>query len=196
MVGKLKAFDMIWCIGEALAAMKRKCLAKADTMLMMRDERHGRMHVRFVACGPDQPYISGFLGQSRDHTPDSLGIVAATEQVYKNICTKYFGLPNGKPEFDAELYNHLCKITEAVAIDSASNEVVAAKDMCTPFGDKPALFPNCSHILRDAPPSARRVLSRLWKADTVMANLFGLLCHDRDAIAQICLLYTSPSPRD
>ena len=74
-----------------------------------------------------------------------------------------------KPQFHPDLYDHVRNQMEAISIDSAENEVVSARDMsrAKEDGGEPD-FKNCVHILRDAAHSARRVLSRLFRADAVL----------------------------
>eukprot|EP00973_Karenia_brevis_P016206 2218393-Karenia_brevis.AAC.1 len=158
----------------------------------MRDERHGRMHVRYClttsSCGGldshhSRAKFTGFLGQSRGHKPDAIGLTDATVDVVKAACTARRQPPPVcsnlrkacHPIFDEDLFDHVSNRIEAISVDSAENEVVSARDMSTPKPDgTPAPFRNCVHILRDAAHSARRLLSRLFKVDEVLDYTFQL----------------------
>ena len=148
----------------------------ADTFNLIRDERNNRMHVRFSVAA--RRLISescckaaGFLGQSRDHKPDAIGIMEATIIVFKMFCTKYANPPANSAvttEYDEALFKRMLEILEAITIDSAENEVVSAKDInrIKPANSKEVI------VIRDAAHCIRRVLSRLFRADAVLSYVF------------------------
>ena len=70
--------------------------------------------------------------------------------------------------FDNTLFAEVCNKVEAVTLDSAASEVLSARDMSTQHEGAAADFPNAKHVLRDAAHNARRVLSRLFDADSVL----------------------------
>ena len=163
-----KSNSMLWTMAEAQRDVRREELSVASCINILRDERHGRMHVRFRSGVEYQPGISkGYLGQSRGHHSDAIGLTQATVGVFRCACTSREHPPPGahvEPMFHEDTFRHACDVTEAISIDSAENEVVSAWDMSRDHDGLPAPFPNCMHVLRDLPHSARRVLSRLWKA--------------------------------
>ena len=171
-----KANDMLWCLNEANADIKRAHLRDADTINILRDERHSRMHIRFRCVGSGPETHAGYLGQARGNDPSAIGITAATVGVFKDVCTVRANPPNNAkmviPFFDQPLFEHATEAVEAISIDSAENEVVSANDMCTARNGEAAPFPNCRHPLRDAAHSSRRILSRLFKADETLAFVF------------------------
>lgn len=178
-----KANAMLWCINEGHGDTKRDHLRKAETLNIIRDERHSRMHIRYRCIGGDEPDVNlGYFGQSRGHEPDAIGLTDGTVNVYRNVCTSRANAPKGAvvtPFFDKPLFDHSRSVTEAVSIDSAENEVVSVKDMSARKvdGSDPD-FENASHILRDAVHSSRRVLSRLFKACPRLNyafNFFGMI---------------------
>jgi hypothetical protein len=165
-----KADQMLWTLNEARGDVKRDILRNAEVISVLRDERHGRMHVR-ARC-TDEKTDAFYLGQSRGHNPDALGLTEATVNVVRAVCTERANPPKGavvEPHFDKKLFVDTKNKVEGVSIDSAENEVVSARDMSTrkPDGSAPE-FPNAAHTLRDAAHSARRILGRLWKADSVL----------------------------
>ena len=134
------------------------------------------MHVRFSVAGKELinkscHRLAGFLGQSRHHKPDSIGIMEATIAVFKKFCTKYADAPHNvavEPQFLESDFEHCLAILEAIAIDSAENEVVSAKDInkLKPENSKEVI------VIRDAAHCARRILSRLFRADPVVWYTF------------------------
>ena len=123
------------------------------------------------ACFSPFSFISP--GQCRSFEPDAIGLTAATVEVCRSACSKRVKPPEGAvlPEagtFDNTLFAEVCNKVEAVTLDSAASEVLSARDMSTQHEGAAADFPNAKHVLRDAAHNARRVLSRLFDADSVL----------------------------
>ena len=198
-LGRKKSECMLWSLGEALLRRKQAKLRNARVLCIMRDERLGRLHLRFRCVDGSLDVSQGYLGQHRSFESSSTGINAATRDILIDFCTQWKGVPPHPSSdcelresvFDEALYSHICKIFEAIAIDSASNEVTAARD-CHSVVDNMILqtwqrndFIYCKFILRDSAHAARRVLSRPWKADEVMSDILGLLCQWKDSLPQL-----------
>ena len=149
-------------------------------------------HVRFRAASADTAKISSeFLGQARDFDASSLGLNEATMQVIKTFCTKWAGLPERLIDksilqpvtvFDEGLFKHFTSKVEGFATDSAENEVTATKDLSL---DALEFKAKKKFILRDGTHSARRVITRPWKADAAMGDLMGFLFKWKDSIGQL-----------
>jgi hypothetical protein len=177
-----KVQRILWCVDDAVADIRRDLIKRAECSCIMRDERHHRMHLRYSIGVLGEPAVTGFLGQSRDHRPDAIGLSEATVEILKTASTKYNDPPKGalvEPQFDKEAYDKSCKTLEAVSIDSAENEVVSVSDMVE--------LPMFGRIftLRDLPHGSRRVLSRLYKADKTLEHCFGFFAHWKDSPSQI-----------
>ena len=170
-IGQKKANNMLWCLGEALAEGNRKSISESSVLCLMRDERHGRLHVRFRAVSENLEVVSGYLGQSVGHSQDALSILQATSDICRQACMRNSSPPEEShlaEVFDDALFEHMREIIEAISVDSASNEVAAVADMSMSWHpDMPKFAPNCKHLLRDSAHSARRLLERLWRADEV-----------------------------
>ena len=157
-----KANMMLWCMDQGINDSKRELFSQCELLNLIRDERNGRMHLRYRSGASDMPVNSNYFGQSRGHAPDALGLTEATLQCFKALATSraHCPEPRVKARFDQSLFDESCKKVEAISIDSAENEVVSATDM-----KDTGHFPNCKFILRDSAHCARRLMSRLWKAD-------------------------------
>ena len=191
-VARDKAQRMLWCLAESYAEVRRSIFKTAVVLNFKRDERMTRLHAKFTAVSADCEYHTGFFGQVRGGPGDAIGVNASTRRLYKDACTKYLNPPVGaavKSEFLHEDFKHLCAITEALSVDSAPNEITAAQDMLStdPVAIKLDLgfLPNCKWLLRDIPHSFRRILSRLWAADSIMEDVVGLFCHWRTSPSQL-----------
>jgi hypothetical protein len=174
-LGCQKAKAMLWCLAQARDDDKRDALRLAEVMVIMRDERKKRMHIRFNCACPEEVSLHdkcGFLGQRRDHQPDAYGVTQGTLAVFKDICTSRSHAPQpleAEPCFDKRLFARAAHILEATVVDSASNEITSITDSSAvgPGGEDPT-FPNNKHVLRDAAHSARRLLARLYYASAIL----------------------------
>ena len=131
-VGPHKAYRVVWFLSQGVKSWQQKLILKAASMCLMRDERAGRLHVRFRIASMNLESSCGFLGQARDSDPSALGKTEATVQIMRDFCTKYVQPPMGldvEPEFNEPLFNQMKHIFEGLASDSASNELVGASDL-------------------------------------------------------------------
>ncbi len=191
-MGKHKTTKSTWCLAEALRNKHREFLSAAVTLNLLRDERHQRLQIQFRAACADGATMSGILGLPQPADSTAIGLCQATLQCFKNFCTPLLDPPCLKENppascFNAELYEHLLSITEAITIDSAENEVVASYDMMssTSLSSSQGHFKNMKHILRDKAHGLRRLLSRPWAADTLLADLLDTIVLSRGSIVQM-----------
>jgi hypothetical protein len=63
--GRLK--NIRFCVLEAKQEMDREFMKSAATMVLLRDERHGRLLLRFATCTRDLEVRRGTLGALRDY---------------------------------------------------------------------------------------------------------------------------------
>ena len=182
--------------------MSQEDLRSASSITFARDEAHQRLHVRYMASSDSLKRFKGFLGQLRNPDPSALGITKATVQVVRSFCTRYETLAarhattlpksgiSAAPEFDQELFTQICNCLEAIACDSASNEVTACHDMHTvssqqSLRDLKVYFPLLRWVLRDAAHNARRVIARPWKSDPVLSSLMDVFCLAKRSLPQM-----------
>jgi len=161
---------MVWSLGEADKQLLQEDLATAEVSMVSRDERHHRLHIQARLVEPDGALAKGYLGQLREYEPDAIGITRASNQIFKNACTKFQNPPAGarvKEVFLEDTYKHFCTTVEAISVDSAAPEVVSAGDMRS---GSAAFCKNCRYVLRDAAHSVRRVPQRLFKCDKVQSG--------------------------
>ena len=167
-VGKAKARQVLWCLDEGHKVVKRRHVAAAESLQICRDESRLRLHVRYrIISAVCWDVSSEYMGTACDIDGSALGLTEATAGVYQEFCTLYVEPPPGaavEPSFDPELYSKMRNMTEAIAVDSAENEVVASRDLCR---NMHSFAPHCKFLLRDSAHATRRVLSRAWKACAV-----------------------------
>ena len=185
LVDTLKARQLLWLTFESLKEMRRNKLKDAAVICLMRDERDIREHIRFRCCSPKAELTAGFMGQVEVDS-SALSINAGTMDVIKHMCTKWHGVPaylrlDVQPAFDQAAFDNITRCTEAIATDSADNEIAATRDLSVTTN----FLAKTPHILRDSTHSARRVLSRGFAADQVLNNVMGFLFMWSESLGQL-----------
>jgi len=173
--------NMRFCLLEALMEEDRAFIRRAKTMVLLRDERRGRLVVRYAACTGDLETRRGTVAVMRDYdSPTADNIVKATRQAFKQFCTHRAGRPRSMPalpapEVDRDLLQHMRQITEMLVSDSAASELLAAEISRGRRGKAEsdgAFTPNVKVVGRDFAHCARWVLKKPWLADKNLAALF------------------------
>ena len=190
---------MTWCCCEALMDMHREQLCRCVVGCLLRDERRGRLHVRFRGARDDLERVSFYLGTYITNDQTAIAINEATSAVATTFCTSRSLPPTGatcETHLDRELLDKLTSIVEACTVDAASNEVTGVRDMsaANPTLDTAAAFPNCKFIFRDAAHASRRVLQRPWDADPVTEQLIGMVVVWKNSLGR--LMHHSDQFRD
>ena len=86
---------MVWCLSEADKQLVQESIGTSEVSMVSRDERHHRLHMQFRVVDPDGVMDKGYLGQVREYEPDALGITRASNEIFKNACTKFQNPPRG-----------------------------------------------------------------------------------------------------
>ena len=192
-VGYQKAMRILWLIFEAFNDKHRAAFRHSETICIMRDERKMTEHIRFRCTSSDGALSTGFLGQIKLPDPSAIGLNQATNDAMRNICTKWRDMPQFleskmTPQLDQIAFDKLRANTEAIATDSADNEIAASRDLTVHSN----FLTSHPYILRDSAHSARRMLSRGWAADPALHNMCGFLFTWRESLGQLmhhsCLL--------
>ena len=101
---------MMWCLMEGIKARDQAVLKKSAAVTLIRDERAGRLMVRFIAVTPSLEVRSGTLGQERDHGTGAVNIANATDAIMRRACTRFAAPPRRtkhQPIFLRDVYKHL-----------------------------------------------------------------------------------------
>ena len=181
---------------EALVEVNREFLQRSATMVLMREERHGRLLLRFAACTKTLETRFGTLAVMRDYdSPTAENLVKATKLAFKQFCTHRLGKPRSmrlaEPETDRRLLNHMRKITEMLVTDGATSELLAGDISRGRRGSVDGddggetFMPNVKIVGRDLAHCARHVLRKPWQADAYLTALFDATVWDRTSMVQI-----------
>ena len=148
---------MTWCIAEAL-------LARAASITLFRDERKGRLVLRFRSVTQDLDVRSGTAGLARDHGTGARSITMATWAIMKRLCSSFHSAPYCpvvmKGTLCQPLLDHVSKTVHVMTLDSAADEVLSAEMMRCPAllnnGLQMEITPHLQFVLRDKAHASRR----------------------------------------
>ena len=109
--------------------MQQRFVGKASHISVMRDERHGRLAMRFVAVAPDLTTRSGFLGQARQAGAGADNVSLATWAVMKRFCSRFHSAPGLQKlgRLKANLFRHLRSRVVSLCADAAANEMASCE---------------------------------------------------------------------
>lgn len=128
---------MRFCLAEAIACLQREHLSDA-VIGLARDERHGRLLIRFTACSPELVVRTGVLWQKQQCPGSGETITESSIEGIQKFCTSFYGIPPKAKELqpdlsiqrqDRELVQHMVKAIEVMKVDSAANELLSASIM-------------------------------------------------------------------
>ncbi|CAK8989859.1 Uncharacterized protein SCF082_LOCUS2000, partial [Durusdinium trenchii] len=187
-----KSRRMCFALAEALRRLYRSWLAEAETINLLRDERHSRLLVRFQCATLGAKRFIGVVGQGKVHPGTATRITEVTVDLLRNLCTKNHGAPNADPsvaELDSELLQRIRHHIHSLTADAAENEVASGFNMqsgksstATIFGE--AVAPSLRTIVRDKAHGSRRILERPWAADVYLSTIAGVLVSESGSLAQ------------
>ena len=120
---------MRWCLSEAILQRYRTSLRVAKSLVLVRDERHGQMVLRFRATLSDMSVVSGVLGvQKLSEGSKARDILNATEKALEDFATPCLSPPRGLEELQGEIDRALLiqfKNKCEMVVDCASAEILA-----------------------------------------------------------------------
>ncbi len=115
-----KVAELRWAIAEAYASLDLEFLGKATSVALCRDERHGKLLVRFSAATEDLEHRSGTIALVKLNGCTAFDLVVATRKALTFFCT--CGHP---PKLNRKLFDWIRTHVEVIANDAASNEMLA-----------------------------------------------------------------------
>ena len=188
-----KATLMRWCLSEAILQRNRSFLRLAKSLVLVRDERHGQLLLRFRATLSDMSVVLGVLGvQKLDQGSKARDILKATEKALEEFATPCLNPPRlfrgTRGEVDQSLLIHLKSKCDVVVTDCASAEILAqdmGRGARTGAGlASENLFPNTKIVGRDRAHACQRLLSRPWKSDDYVKLLMEDAILGKDSACQ------------
>ena len=163
-----------FCLSESLFDIWRMKLASCKTLCLIRDERKGKLLIRFRGASANLELCSGTLGLIRMTGGSAEDIVSATARALRIFCTKNFQPPRlGKSleqrgGFDRALFKHLRSIVHLLTTDSHPAELLASNIMkgnrksADDQHNRDPFLPNVVLVGRDGAHASTRLVKRPW----------------------------------
>ena len=166
-----KVVFMRWCLSEALLDRYRTALRNAWTIVLVRDERRGKLLIRFRATLKDMSVVCGVLGMVKlIDGSRAKDILNATTKILSVFATPRYEAPHmfrgGTRECDSHLKKHLQESVEMIVSDSAASEILAQQLGMGLRGSHETVFPNAKIIGRDRAHACQRLVKHPWKAES------------------------------
>ena len=154
----------------------RACLKCASMVVLIRDERHGKMLIRFRATLKDMTVVCGVLGLVELRQGSTAkDIVDATEKAFNIFATPRHEAPRNfhgcTRKLESKLLKHLQERVEITVTDCAAAEILAQELGRGRRGGEETLFPRTKMIGRDRAHACQRLLRHPWKAETAIKTL-------------------------
>lgn len=158
-----RASLMRWCISEAILEDARAFLRKARTIVLIRDERNGRLLIRWRGATAGLEARAGVMGVCKAMpSSEAEAINQATGRIITRFCTSRSAPPRSTrlpgPIVDADLERHIRDRVEIIVTDAAANELLAGNQGRARRGaaELAPLTPNLMLVARDHAHASRR----------------------------------------
>ena len=173
-LGSKRAAKLTWCLAEAIKILDLNFLRTACTVTLFRDERHGRLTVRFRAVTNDLSTRSGTMGVAVCPGTGASNITQATGDIIRRFCSRRVGapVPTKRPSFELPKLRHAVRRSVAnLVVDAAGDEVLSGEQMrSTTMFDSTPLTPNLRCLLRDKAHASRRPGACAARCDSSRAH--------------------------
>ena len=182
-----------WCLAESTMEVGRQVLREALCVALTRDERKGRLLIRWRACKPDLRPASGVLDfKPVEGYADNLA--KAVKKAVQEYCQPRQFLPRGfvdgnPPASQGDVEANIKKKTSILVTDAAAPELLASGLLSgrRPYGESFAVetyLPALKVIQRDAAHASTRLLRRPFGASNDLSKLMDEFVSGHDAFAQ------------
>ncbi|CAE7607080.1 ngoBIM [Symbiodinium sp. CCMP2592] len=186
-----KAKCMQFVLAESLKNIYRGWIRGSFSVNLLRDERKGRLYVRFRCANLMAERGVGILGQCRVVQSTATNVTEATKLLFAQFCTRFYNAPYTEATADIDIkdFEHLRHSIYALTVDAAGNEVASGVNMQSHHSSTAmrgqALTPNLMTIVRDKAHASRRILERPWACDTYLSAVAGSLISESCSVAQL-----------
>ena len=166
-----KMMKMRWALSESILSRNRKVLSDCRSLALMRDERKGKLLLRFRAVLADLSTISGCFGL-RPVSGSAESIAHATDDLMESFCIELKQPPRAsnvtESEVDTDLLQHLRDCVTIIVTDAAASEQLSTELQRgrRGFADDQgqATMKNIRLVGRDAAHASTRLLKRPFQA--------------------------------
>lgn len=156
-----RSAKLTWCLAEALKVLDQRFVQRPCVVTLFRDERHGRIAVRFRAVDKALNVRAGTLGVEVNPGTGADNVTKATAAIFRRFCFRFHGAPVPPKRRPLELRKLRHKLRRAVVnlvVDSAADELLSGEIMRSgTLAIATPLTPNLRCILRDKAHASRRL---------------------------------------
>ena len=182
-----------WCLAEACLDVGRETLRSALSIAITRDERKGRLLLRWRACTPKLSAASGVLGfLPVEGFADNLAHSLKT--AVQHFSRPRSHLPRGfvdacPPPLDSQVERNIRASTYVLVTDAAAAELLASGQLSgrRPYVDTgicESYLTSVKNIGRDAPHATTRLLKRPFQASSDLQMLMNEFVTGQNSFAQ------------
>lgn len=188
-----KKTNIRWSISEAILEMNRRCLKTAEAIALLRDERKGRLLIRFRACLADLRVVQGVLGL-KPTEGFSESLANCTVEAIHDFCQPLLHPPRSCPDFalpayDASLEKRLRERTSILVTDAASAEQLASNVL---RGKRPSALtgechkelPHVKIVGRDIAHASTRLLKRPFQKHSELEAVMEEFISGKESVGQ------------
>ena len=189
-----KRRQMTYCLAEAIKARDQDFIRLASAVALFRDERKGRVAIRFRAVSQDLEVRCGTMGLEIQPGTGARNLTKATHRIMKRFCSRFANCPpdsrqksrQGKARLKMPLLRHLRNVVTCVTTDAAADEVLSSELMRASVWTElqEQLTPNLRFVVRDKAHASRRITSRPWSADVRLQEIMSYMCAGKYSIAK------------
>ncbi|CAJ1400375.1 unnamed protein product [Effrenium voratum] len=181
-----------WCLTEACLQEARSALRTCKSLVIIRDERAGKLMLRFRATLRDMSVLTGVLGlQDLSCGKKAADIVDATARALQTFATEQFQPPRGfrgrgGTRLDENLLATVKDRCDMVVTDCAPSEILAqqlGRGLRSAEAEE-LLFPNAKIVGRDRAHACQRVLSHPWGACRAVQSLLEETVLGKNSVCQ------------
>ena len=186
-----KKTRMRFALAEAICSRNRRLLSEALCLSLMRDERKGKLLVRFRAVLSDLTAMNGVFGL-QDVLGSAESIAAATAEIMKNFCQPMRQPPRdskaGEQAVDHDLLRKIQDRVTIVVTDAAAAELLAGelergrRSFANENGQSNLL--HVKLIGRDVAHASTRLLKRPFQVIGALKSIMTEWIHGSDSFAQ------------
>eukprot|EP00435_Cladocopium_sp_Y103_P074639 s386_g50.t1 len=183
-----------WTLAEASMEIGREVLQHARCIAITRDERKGKLLVRWRACRDDLSSASGVFGfGSAEGFADSLA--DRVKEMIQDYCRPRLGMPRGfsnaasTTDLQKQVEQNIRNKTKVLVTDGAAPELLASALVSgrRPFARSSAreeYLHGVKVIGRDAPHATTRLLKRPFNASQELSKLMEEYISGKDSFCQ------------
>ena len=188
-----KKTNIRWSISESIQDMNRRWLKAAEVIAVLRDERKGRLLIRFRACLPDLRVVQGVVGL-KPTEGFSESLVNCTVEAIHDFCQPMLHPPRSCPHSELPAYDAAVEkrirerttilVTDAASAEQLASNVLRGKRPSALTGECQKELPHVKIVGRDIAHASTRLLKRPFQKHDELEAVMEEFISGKDSFAQ------------